>query len=95
MTETITIEHLVVAYRSCFTAPGSDLALRDLAEFCRASVSCVVPGDRDQTLINEGRREAFLRIQNFLNLTPEQLVAIRVGQTPRNVNVRMRQGYNG
>lgn len=83
MTETITIEHLVVAYRSCFTAPGSDLALRDLAEFCRASETTFVDTDRDKTLIHEGRRQAFLRIQNFLSLTPAELTALLVGRKMR------------
>lgn len=83
MTETITEQHLIVAYRSCFTAPGSELALRDLAVFCRATESCAVPGDHDQTLINEGRREVILRIQNFINLTAAELIAIRVGRKAR------------
>lgn len=81
--ETITLQHLIVGYRSCFTAPGSELALRDLAEFCRASETTFVETDRDKTLIHEGRRQAFLRIQNFLNLTAAELVAIRVGRKTR------------
>lgn len=83
MTETITEQHLIVSYRSCFTAPGSELALRDLAEFCRASETTFVDTDRDKTLIYEGRRQAFLRIQNFLNLTVEELTALRVGRMKR------------
>lgn len=53
--------------------------LADLAKFCRANESCVVPGDRDMSLILEGRREVWLRIANHLNLTPAQLYAIYTG----------------
>lgn len=53
--------------------------LGDLAKFCRANESCVVPGDRDLSLILEGRREVWLRIANHLHLTPAQLYAIYTG----------------
>jgi hypothetical protein len=82
VTETITEQHLIVSYRSCFTAPGSELALRDLAEFCRAAET-TFDTDRDKMLVHEGRRQAFLRIQNFLNLTVEELTALRVGRMKR------------
>jgi hypothetical protein len=48
--------------------------LADLTMFCRANETCVVPGDRDRTYVLEGRREVFLRIQDHLKLTTEQLV---------------------
>lgn len=48
--------------------------LADLAVFCRADETCVVPGDRDRTYVLEGRREVYLRIQDHLRLTTEQLV---------------------
>lgn len=53
--------------------PADMEVLRDLAWFCRANESCVVPGDRDRTLLLEGRREVYLRIVQHLKLTPEQL----------------------
>jgi hypothetical protein len=55
------------------------LWLDDLARFCRANETCVVPGDRDRSLVLEGRREVWLRIQNHLNLTPEQLMVLYAG----------------
>jgi hypothetical protein len=70
---------LRVSYRSCFTAPGAGDVLQDLAEFCCASQSCVAPNNHYQTLVFEGRREAFLRIQNFMNLTAAQLARLRFG----------------
>jgi hypothetical protein len=48
--------------------------LADLATFCRADETCVVPGDRDRTYVLEGRREVYLRIRDHLDLTVEELV---------------------
>lgn len=65
------------AYLRAFrmTEASGEMVLTDLATFCRANESCVVPGDRDRTYLLEGRREVWLRIQAHLNLTDEQLVA--------------------
>lgn len=54
--------------------------LRDLAVFCKATVTTEVPGDRDKALILEGRRQVWLRIQNHLNLTSEELFALYSGK---------------
>ena len=56
--------------------------LADLREFCRADTSCVVVSkdgkiDTHATLLAEGRREVWLRITETLNLTDEQLLAIK------------------
>lgn len=53
--------------------------LRDLARFCRANETCVVPNDRDKTLVLEGRREVWLRIQNHLGLSTEELMQLYAG----------------
>lgn len=52
--------------------------LDDLREFCRADQSCVVVAkdghiDTHATLLAEGRREVFLRIQQILTLDDETL----------------------
>lgn len=60
---------------------ASQEVMIDLALFCRANETCVIPGDRDRTLILEGRREVWLRIQQHLNLTGEQLAALYNGQS--------------
>jgi hypothetical protein len=63
------------AYQLVFDNPGSGAAvLLDLGIFCRARETCVIPGDRDLTYVLEGRREVYLRIRDYLDLTPEQLV---------------------
>lgn len=62
------------AYQLVFNTPAGQAVLADLAPFCRARETCVVPGDSDRTYVLEGRREVFLRIRDYLDLTPEQLV---------------------
>lgn len=62
------------AYLLAFNTPAGQAVLQDLAPFCRARESCVVLGDRDRTYVLEGRREVYLRIMDYLELTPEQLV---------------------
>lgn len=63
--------------------PANVYVLEDLARFCRANESCVIPGDRDKTLVLEGRREVWLRIQQHLHLTPEQLFALFNADYPK------------
>jgi hypothetical protein len=62
------------AYQLAFNAPGGEAVLMDLGVFCRARESCLIPGQRDMTSALEGRREVYLRIRDYLDLTPEQLV---------------------
>lgn len=62
------------AYQLAFGAGPGEAVLIDLAPFCRANETCVVPGDRDRTYVLEGRREVWLRIQDYLKLTPPELV---------------------
>jgi hypothetical protein len=64
------------AYQAAFGSPAGQAVLNDLAVFCRARETCVIPGDRDRTFVLEGRREVILRIRDHLDLSPEQLVDI-------------------
>lgn len=68
------------AYQLAFSQPAGMAVLTDLTKFCRAVESCVIPGDRDKTLILEGRREVFLRMTEHLHLSIEQLYALYGGQ---------------
>jgi phage-related baseplate assembly protein len=61
------------AYMLAFKTPAGKAVLDDLAVFCRANETCVVPGDRDRTYVLEGRREVFLRIQAHLDLALDDL----------------------
>jgi hypothetical protein len=56
--------------------------LDELREFCRADTSCVIFGrdgrvDTHATAVCEGRREVFLKITQILNLTDEQINALK------------------
>jgi hypothetical protein len=62
------------AYQLVFATPAGQAVLVDLEPFCRAKESCVVPGKTDLTNVLEGRREVYLRIRDYLDLTAEQLV---------------------
>lgn len=50
----------------------SRAVLKDLSQFCRANETTFHPDERVQAAL-EGRREVWLRIQNHLNLTPDEI----------------------
>ena len=65
--------------------PATQNMLIDLADFCRAAETSVVTDengryDHERTLIMEGRREVWLRMQNHFNLTTQQLYRLATGQ---------------
>lgn len=69
------------AYRDVFGTEGSrtpaqELVVADMARFCHAHTPCF---DQDARLhaFREGRREWWLRVQTFLNMTERQLAAIK------------------
>ena len=49
-----------------------DTVLKDLAKFCRANDSTFHVDPRAHAML-EGRREVFLRIQRYLQLTPDEV----------------------
>ncbi len=51
---------------------AAQAVLKDLAKFCRANQTTFLPDPRAHAML-EGRREVWLRIQQHLNLSPEQL----------------------
>lgn len=53
----------------------NQIVLRDLAKFCRANDTTFHPDPRVHAAL-EGRREVWLRIQQYLELTPEQLIEL-------------------
>lgn len=66
------------AYQLAFRSPAGAEVLVDLARFCRANESTFHEDARIHALA-EGRREVWLRIQEWLDLTPEELTAIKSG----------------
>lgn len=76
-------EALQRGYSLAFNALMGRAVLADLAAFCRASESCVVKNARGEidtaaTMLLEGRREVFLRIQQFAKLTEDEILALRM-----------------
>ena len=63
------------AYQLAFPDAKNSEVLKDLARFCRADKSCFNPDPRLHALA-EGRREVWLRIQQHLNLQPDELYDI-------------------
>jgi hypothetical protein len=62
------------SYEQTVAALGSD-CMKDLAKFCRAVDSCWDADPRVHARL-EGRREVWRRIQDHLNLEPEQYMAL-------------------
>lgn len=63
------------AYQMTFGTPAGQTVLADLGKFCRAGDNAAVPGDHDRTWALIGRREVYLTIRAYLDLTPQELAA--------------------
>ena len=68
------LRQLKAAYQVALSAASGELLLRDLRKFCRADESCFDADPRIHAAF-EGRREVWLRINDFLTLSPEELVS--------------------
>ncbi len=58
------------------------LAREDLAEFCKADVTTVVPGSHDLSYLYEGRRQVWLRIRDFIDKSREELIEKYMTELP-------------
>lgn len=67
------------AYQQTFAGEPAKVVLKDLARFCRAHESTFDADPRVHAGL-EGRREVWLRIEEYLRLTPEQLWELRSGR---------------
>lgn len=69
------------AFRSVFGSYAGQAVLIDLAKFCRAHETTYHPTqDRRTQEILEGRRQVWIRIQDHMRLSQEQLFTIYSGQ---------------
>ena len=66
------------SYQFALSTPAGQDVLKDLAKFCRADQTCFDPDPRIHAAL-EGRREVWLRIQQHLNLTATELLALYSG----------------
>lgn len=60
------------AYNKVFVGEFAPEVLADLAHFCRAHESTFHPNERLAAML-DGRREVWLRIQQHLKLSPDEL----------------------
>lgn len=60
------------AYKNTFDNPNGQRVLKDLARFCRANDPTFHENERVDAAL-QGRREVWLRIQQHLQLSDEQL----------------------
>lgn len=68
------------AYQQACGSETTRVMMEDLAWFCRADRTCFDLDARKHAMA-EGRRQVYLRIQEHLTLTPEQLVQLYGGPT--------------
>jgi hypothetical protein len=68
------VHHKAYAYNQVFhrKSPHAQTVLRDLARFCRAHHTTFLPDPRAHAVL-EGRREVWLKIQEYLQMTPDEL----------------------
>jgi len=66
-------------YQLALTSPAGQGVLIDLAKFCRANDTCFHTDPRIHAAL-EGRREVWLRIQQHLGLSREELFALYTGK---------------
>jgi hypothetical protein len=79
------ISDRALAYRRTFDIknPSAKIVILDLAKFCRAHQSTFHEDSRIHAAL-EGRKEVWLRIQEHLNLTDEELMELhKVKYTPK------------
>lgn len=69
--------NLSIAYRGTFNQKSihTPIVLRDLAKFCRAYESTFHPDPRVHAVL-EGRREVWLRIQEYLELSVDEVYSL-------------------
>ena len=64
------------AFHAAFNiAPHGGIVMEDLSLYCHEKRTCFHTDDAIRNVL-EGRRQVMLRIREFLELSPEQLVAL-------------------
>lgn len=73
-------EQILRAYGVTFGSPAGQIVLTDLVHYCRGGETTFVPGDARMSDFLEGRRDVFLRIQQFAKLTSDEIMQLRLGR---------------
>jgi hypothetical protein len=61
------------AYARAFAGQDGKVVLADLARFCHAQRTTFVPGDPNGSAQLEGRRQVFIRIREFVDMTEVEI----------------------
>ena len=69
-------EELNAAYRQTFATPMGKRVLTDLVGYCHGRKT-TFDADQRQHAFKEGQRDVFMRICEFINLTPEEIYQLR------------------
>jgi len=72
------------AYQNTFNNHEGEKVLADLRRFCRATTPTADVNNERITYLLEGRREVWLRIQAYLNLTEADVYNLVEENTPIN-----------
>jgi len=75
--KTINEKQLHKAYMDAFSTASGNLVLKDLGNRCFKHDTTHVPGDRDATFINEGKRQMLLTIETMMS--PEGIAILDEG----------------
>uniref|UniRef100_A0A6M3K7K4 Bbp19-like phage domain-containing protein n=1 Tax=viral metagenome TaxID=1070528 RepID=A0A6M3K7K4_9ZZZZ len=67
---------LISHMRATFETPSGKEVLKYLEQSCGWYESIYDPVNKDRILVNAGRREVVATIKSFLELSPEQVVAL-------------------
>lgn len=78
------------AYQQCFySAAGANYVLPDLAEYTRAAEPAPIEADLFAQGRAAGRRDVWLHIQQYLNLTDQELFALYAGHPIQTKGTRL------
>lgn len=75
----VKFEDLRKAYKTAFSTIGTELVLPDLAEFCGANDPAPKTPDLFMQGRAAGRRDVWLRLQNFLHLSDRDHMELLAG----------------
>jgi hypothetical protein len=70
------VKALIGNMRTTFESPQGKEVMKFLEEVVGYDASIFDPTNRENTWVNDGRRQVVATIKSFLKLTPEQIVAM-------------------
>lgn len=78
-TDPMEVFRLTRSYREIFRSEAGKRVLRDLAKVCHAASTTFDENPSEQAR-KEGKRQIWLRIQNMINLSDDEITALTKGE---------------